>query len=340
MTQRSLLLLLTLLMLALAVCNVLWGSLSIPVADVWHILCGQTVDGHAAWSIIVWQGRVPQTLTALLCGAALGTCGLLLQTAFRNPLAGPSILGIDSGANLGVAVVLLLLGGTATIGGMSVGGHLLVVIAAMAGALLIMALLMLLARMLRSQVMLLITGVIISYVTGSIIQLLNYSATEQGVHSFVIWGMGNFATVGMERLPVFLTLCLAGLGLSLLMVKPLDALLLGNSYAENLGIRIGQVRQMLLLVTGLLTATTTAFCGPISFIGLAVPHLARLALNTAWHRILLPATMLVGANLTLLCNLISTLPRDGSLIPISVITPLIGAPVILYVILKQNNKQL
>ena len=207
----------------------------------------------------------------------------------------------------------------------------------MVGALAIMALLMILSRLLRSQVMLLITGVIISYVTGSIIQLLNYSATEQGVHSFVIWGMGNFASVGIERLPVFCALSFLGLLLVTLLIKPLDALLLGDRYAENLGIRIGRVRQMLLLVTGLLTATTTAFCGPISFIGLAVPHLARLALGTSYHRTLMPATMLIGANLALACNLLSTLPRDGSIIPISVITPLIGAPVVLHVILKQKN---
>ena len=328
---------LTLLMVVLAVCNVLWGSLSIPVGDVWRIVCGGEAEGHPAWSVIVLQGRIPQMLTAMLTGASLGTCGLLLQTAFRNPLAGPSILGIDSGANLGVAIVLLLLGGMASIGNLTIGGHLLVIVAAMAGSLSIMALLMMLSRLLHSKVMLLITGVIISYVTGSIIQLLNYSATEQGVHSFVIWGMGNFASVGTERLPVFCVLASAGLLLALLLVKPLDALLLGDRYAENLGVRIGRVRQMLLLVTGLLTATTTAFCGPIAFIGLAVPHLARLMLGTSWHSTLLPATMLVGANLSLVCNLLSTLPRDGSIIPVSVITPLIGAPVILHIILKQNK---
>ena len=335
--MKTKLYLLALSMALLSVANVLWGSIDIPLRDFWQILCGGEVEGHPAWSIIILEGRVPQMLTALLTGTALGTCGLLLQTAFRNPLAGPSILGIDSGANLGVAIVLLLLGGTASIGSLTVSGHLLVVIAAMAGALGIMALLMLLSRLLRSQVMLLITGVIISYVTGSIIQLLNYSATEQGVFSFVIWGMGNFSSVGIERLPVFCALSVVGLLLALLLVKPLDALLLGDRYAENLGIKIGHVRQMLLLVTGLLTATTTAFCGPISFIGLAVPHLARLALGTSYHRTLMPATMLIGANLALMCNLLSALPRDGSLIPISVITPLIGAPVVLHVILKSNK---
>ena len=219
--MKTKLYLLALSMALLSVANVLWGSLDIPLRDVWQILCGGEVEGHPAWSIIILEGRVPQMLTALLTGTALGTCGLLLQTAFRNPLAGPSILGIDSGANLGVAIVLLLLGGTASIGSLTVSGHLLVVIAAMAGALGIMALLMLLSRLLRSQVMLLITGVIISYVTGSIIQLLNYSATEQGVFSFVIWGMGNFSSVGIERLPVFCALSVVGLLLASAMPRTL-----------------------------------------------------------------------------------------------------------------------
>lgn len=321
----------------LAICNIFWGSLDIPAKDVWCILRGYEAAGHPAWSTIILQGRLPQMLTALLTGTALGTCGLLLQTAFRNPLAGPSILGIDAGANLGVAIVLLLLEGTTTIGSLTLGGHLLIVVAAMAGALAIMALLMTLSKLLRSHVMLLITGVVISYVTGSIIQLLNYSATEQGVHSFIIWGMGNFSSVGTERLPVFCALSCTGLLLAILLIKPLDALLLGDRYAENLGINIRKARQILLLVTGLLTATTTAFCGPISFIGLAVPHLARLMLGTSQHKILIPATMLIGANLALTCNLLSTMPHDGSIIPISVITPLIGAPVVLHIILKQRH---
>lgn len=337
MTTPFKLSLLALVATLLAISNILWGSLDIPAKDVWWIFCGNEVDEHPAWKTIILEGRLPQMLTALFTGAALGTCGLLLQTAFRNPLAGPSILGIDAGANLGVAIVLLLLGGTTTIGSLTLGGHLLVVVAAITGALTIMALLMILSKLLRSHIMLLITGVVISYVTGSIIQLLNYSATEEGVHNFVIWGMGNFASVGTERLPVFCALSCTGLLLALLLIKPLDALLLGDRYAENLGISIGKVRQMLLLVTGLLTATTTAFCGPISFIGLAVPHLARLMFRTSQHKILMPATMLIGANLALACNLLSTMPHDGSIIPISVITPLIGAPVVLHIILKQRH---
>ncbi len=333
--KKTILLFALLRLLALA--NILWGSLSIPPAAVWDILCGADVAEQPSWRFIVWESRVPQMLTALFCGASLSTAGLLLQTAFRNPLAGPSILGIDAGANLGVAVVMLFLGGSVSLGSLTLGGHLLIVLAAMLGAGGIMVVLLLLSSLLRSPVMLLITGVIISYLTGAAISLLNFSATESGVHSYILWGMGNFSGVALDRLPLFIGLCAAGLLMSLLLIKPLDTLLLGEHYAANLGTRIRLTRNALLFCTGLLTATTTAFCGPISFLGLAVPHIARLAMHTAGHRALLPATMLMGACLALLCNLASTLPSNGSLIPINVITPLIGAPVILYVILHTRK---
>ena len=335
MKRAGTLIALILAVATLAMANLLWGAVRIPVSDVWDILCGHDIAGHTAWTYIIRESRIPQMLTALLCGSALSTCGLLLQTTFRNPLAGPSILGIDAGANLGVAIVMLLLGGAFSMGTLTLGGYLLVILAAMAGALGIMALLLGLSQVLRSRIMLLITGVIISYVTGSIIQLLNYSSTEEGVHSFIVWGMGNFSSVSRDRLPVFCLFILTGLLSSALLVKPLDAMLLGERYAQSLGIRVHRIRQGLLLTTGILTATTTAFCGPISFLGLAVPHIARLTLGTSTHRILLPATMLMGAVLTLSCNLLCTLPFGGRVIPINVVTPLIGAPVILYIILKK-----
>lgn len=338
MRHGLLILLLSLLVAVLALCNVWFGSLSIPATAVWQILCGGQVEGHHAWTFIIMESRVPQAITALLCGASLSACGLLLQTAFRNPLAGPSILGIDAGASLGVAVVMLLLGGTVTLGYLSTGGYLLVIMAAMAGALLVMALLLTLSQILRNALTLLIAGVVISYVTGSIIQLLSYLGTEEGVHHYVLWGMGNFGSVSTDRLPVFCALVLSGLAGAVLLVKPLNAMLLGERYAQNLGVNVRRVRQALLLVTGLLTATTTAFCGPVSFLGLAVPHIARMLLRTSTHRILLPASMLVGAALTLGCNLLCTLPGSGTLIPINVITPLVGTPVIMYVILGHNRK--
>ena len=337
--KRFLLIILVMAMFLLALANVLWGSLSIPTEAAWQILCGNNIPEHPSWTYIILEHRIPQMVTALFCGAALSTSGLLLQTAFRNPLAGPSILGIDSGANLGVAVAMLFFGGNLTLGSLSLGGYLLVITAAFAGALAIMVVLLMLSSLLRNQVMLLITGVIISYVTGSVISLLNFSATEEGVHAYIMWGMGNFSGIALDRLPHFVLLCGIGLGVSFLLTKSLDTLLLGDNYATNLGVRIRLTRNALLLCTGLLTATTTAFCGPISFLGLAVPHIARMVMRTSNHRILLPATMAAGACLALACNLCSTLPTNGSIIPINVITPLVGAPVILYVILHSRKRQ-
>ena len=316
--------------------NLFWGSVHIPATAVWDILCGHETD-KASWSFIIWENRLPQAVTALLCGAALSVAGLLLQTAFRNPLAGPSILGIDSGASLGVAIVLLLWGGSLTAGSFSLGGFLLVICAALTGALFITGLLLFFSTLLRNNVMLLITGIMISYLTSSAISLLNYMATDEGVHSYIIWGMGNFSGVSADRLPAFATSLLIGLGGAFCLTKPLNALLLGDRYAENLGISIRRTRTLLLCTTGLLTAVCTAFCGPIAFVGLSVPHLARLLPGTANHRALLPGTLFTGASLTLLCNLISTLPGESGLIPLNVITPVLGAPVIIYVILQQKR---
>lgn len=329
------LLALSLALLALCIASLLCGSVPVPKAEAVDILLHGARPEQRAWGYIIWEMRVPQTITALLTGASLATAGLLLQTLFRNPLAGPSILGIDSGANLGVAIVMLLLGGTMTLGGMSLGGYLLVILAAVCGAGLVMMALISFSMRVRSHVMLLITGVMISYMTSSIISLLNYSATAQGVQAYMVWGMGNFSSVSSERLPLFATLCLLWLALAVLHIKPLNALLLGDQYATNLGYSIRPLRTRLLLITGLLTATTTAFCGPIAFLGLAVPHLTRLVTGTSNHRLLLPTNLLMGACLALTCSLLSNAPSNGSIIPINVITPCIGAPVVLWIILKR-----
>lgn len=331
---RHLIPLLAVAVILLLVANLLCGSVHIPTDEALRILLGQDDGSHPAWTFIMIENRWPAAITALLCGAALGTGGLLLQTTFRNPLAGPSILGIDSGANLGVALVMLLLGNVITFGSLSLGGYLLIVLAAMAGAWFIMLLLLTFSARLRSHVMLLITGIMVSYITGSIISLLNYSATAEGVHAYMMWGMGNFNAVSMDRLPLFTALCTLGLTAALLLMKPMNAMLMGDHYAANLGFSVRSMRTRLLVVTGLLTATTTAFCGPITFLGLAVPHLARLGTGTHNHRQLLPATMLIGSSLALFCNLLSTLP-SGTLIPINVITPCIGAPIVILIILKK-----
>lgn len=327
-------LLLPLLLFMFAV-NLCVGSVNIPFGEVCRILTAQGKVG-STWSYIVLESRLPQAITALLCGASLSVAGLLLQTTFRNPLAGPSILGIDAGANLGVAVATLLWGGSLVAGNISLSGSLLILVSALVGSFAVMLLLLFFSGILHHHIMLLITGVMISYLTSSFISLLNYLATEGGVHSFMIWGMGNFGGVSMTKMPLFATLLLAALTASILMVKPLNALLLGDKYAANIGVSVHDTHRYILLITGVLVSVCTAYCGPISFIGLAVPHLARMVFRTADHRILMPATILVGSILTLFCSFVSTLPGESGIIPINVITPILGAPIILYVILKRR----
>lgn len=327
----------TLAIIILFTLNLIFGAVKIPLADIINIICGKS-SGHASWDYIILQTRLPQAITAVLCGGALAVSGLLLQTAFRNPLAGPSIFGINSGASLGVALVMLLFGGSITSGGISVSGFMAIIIAAFAGAAAVMGILLLFSTMVNSNVMLLIVGIMIGYISSSAISLLNFFATEEGVHSYMIWGLGNFGGVSMNQIPIFSIITLAGLMLSLLLIKPLNAILLGEQYAENLGINTIRLRNQLLFVTGLLTAVTTAFCGPIAFIGLAVPHIARMLLSTDNHKILIPATILTGSAISLLCNIICILPGENGIIPLNAVTPIMGAPVIIYVIMKGKHK--
>lgn len=323
------------IILLLFAANLLVGSVSIPPAEVFRILLGGEGE-KASWNFILWESRLPQALTALLCGGALAVCGLMLQTAFKNPLAGPDILGINSGASLGVALVMLLFGGSITAGAFSLSGFVSVLTGAFVGAMLVMALILFFSTLIKSNVMLLITGIMIGYIASSVIALLNFFATAEGVQSYMIWGLGNFGGVSLQQMPAFAAVTLLGLSGSLLLIKPLNALLLGERYAENLGVNVRRVRNGLLVVTGLLTAVTTAFCGPVSFIGLAVPHVARMVLGTANHRSLLPVTILCGGVVALLCNLLCTLPGEAGIIPLNAVTPFIGAPVIIYVILRQK----
>ena len=326
------------LIVLLFVSNLFFGSVSIPAEAVLQILMGGDVDKES-WSYIVIQSRLPQALTALFCGSSLAVSGLMLQTAFSNPLAGPSILGISSGANLGVAIVMLATGGAIVAGGVTFSGFMSVLVGAFIGSMLIMTLILFLSTFIRSNLMLLITGIMIGYITSSAISLLNFFATEEGVHSYVIWGMGNFGGVSMKQMPMFASCCIVGLFMSVMLIKPLNALLMGNQYAENLGINIRRTRNLLLLATGLLTAVTTAFCGPIAFFGLAVPHVARMILRTENHNTLLPVTILCGAAAALICNLICVLPGEKGIIPLNAVTPMLGAPVIIYVIMKQRKEQ-
>ncbi len=326
------------LILLLVAANLFLGSVDIPAREVVRILGGEEA-AKASWTYIVWESRFPQCMTALLCGAALSASGLMLQTVFSNPLADSSILGISSGASLGVALVMLAGGGTIATGVFTLSGFFSVILGAFLGAIAVLALILFLSSFIKSNIMLLIAGIMIGYIASSLISLLNFFATAEGVQSYMMWGMGNFGGVSLEQLPAFSLLTLAGLVVAVLLIKPLNALLLGPRYAENLGVNIRRVRNYLLLATGLLTAVTTSFCGPVAFIGLAVPHLARLMLGTSNHNSLMPVTLLSGSALALLCNLICVLPGESGVIPLNAVTPILGAPVIIYVIINQRRIQ-
>lgn len=319
---------LCILFFIISICH---GSVDIPLKDIISIFFGNAEVSESS-RFIVLQSRLPQALTALLAGGALSVSGLLLQTAFRNPLAAPDIFGVTGGASLAVAL-LMLAPGLALSG---ILGYLSSVVAAFAGALIVTALIWAFSRRVRSSVILIIVGIMVSYLCSSAITLLNASATEAGVRSFVVWGMGDFSNVSMDAMPLFAAITIITVAATFFLVKPLNAMLMGAQYAEGLGISVRQMRNILLVLTGLLTAVVTAFCGPISFIALAVPHIARLMARTSDHRRLLPATMLMGSTVALLCNVITMLPTDGTILPLNAVTPLIGAPVIIYVIMRKK----
>lgn len=326
-------------LLILFAVSLAYGAVSIPFDQVLQILTGHEVE-RPAWQSIVLHSRLPQAITAVLAGAALAVSGLLLQTLFRNPLAGPSILGISDGANLGVAAVLLYFGGSLSqVTDWPISGYAAIILAAFVGASLILSLIIYFSAKVKNNVMLLIIGIMIGYLTSSLISILNYYASTDKVHAFVMWGLGNFSGVSLEQLPFFSICTISGLLLSLLLVKPLNALLLGERYAANLGIRVKRARLFILICTGLLTASTTAFCGPVSFIGLAVPHMARLLLGSSNHTLLVPVTMLTGACVALLCNILMVIPGSNQILPLNAVTPMLGAPVIIYVIINRKNIQ-
>ena len=314
--------------------NILFGSVSIPADAVINILLGNESE-KSSWNYIVVESRLPQAITALLSGMALSVSGLMLQTAFRNPLADPSIFGISSGAGLGAAFVMLLFGGTMTAGQVSFSGYAAVFFGAFLGAMAVMAVVFAFSLLVRNSAMLLIVGIMMGYIASSAISLLNFFATEEGVKSYLVWGLGSFGGVSMRQLPLFTTVTILSLLSSLLLIKPLNIIQLGRSYAENLGIRTHVVRNCLLVITGILTAVVTSFCGPVSFIGLAVPHLSRMMIRTSHHGILMPVTMLTGSVVALFCNLISALPSSAGLIPLNAITPVLGAPVVIFVIMRK-----
>ncbi len=326
--------LLILFTLILAIGSLFYGSVSIPPTDVLNAITGSS-EADNITKVIIWESRLPMTLTALFAGASLSVAGLILQTVFQNPLAGPSILGVSSGASLGVAIVLLSAGtflSDSTILEMfsSIGGAFL-------GSCIVILLLLLFSTILRGISQLLIAGIMIGYILSSAISLLNFFAPAEGVKSFVIWGLGSYSGIGLQGLPWFIGISGLFLLASFLFIKPLNAFLLGERYAANMGYSIKRQRTLLLGLSGVLTGIVTAFCGPIGFIGLAVPHIARMLFKTSNHVTLIPATILCGASLSLLCCILTIVPGIAGVIPINAITPCVGVPVILYILINKHK---
>ena len=313
---------------------------SIPLLMLCNIMTGSVEMGSELWETVVMTIRLPQVLTAMACGASLSVAGLQMQTIFHNPLAGPSVLGVSSAASLGVALVLLLSGaiGGSTLSRFGIIGNTAITIAAITGALSVMMVIVWLSRKVQGNATLLISGVLIGYIATAIIGVLKAYSSEEDIHAYVIWGLGSFSRVSGGQISVFIGITALLLPLSMLLAKPLNMLLMGDLYALNLGLNVKRARMWIIISAGILTAVVTAYCGPIMFIGLAVPHIARGLFRTSDHRILLPATLLCGMGLALFCNLISKMPGANGVIPINSVTALIGAPIALYVLLKRKRQ--
>ena len=345
MTYRSrniifILLLITLILVFLFL-NMVLGSVSIPMKSIWNILTGQGNEA-TSWQNIIWKSRFPQALTALVAGAGLSISGLQMQTVFRNPLAGPSVLGISSGASLGVAFVVLLSG---SIGGIALShlgfmGEVALSLAAIAGSLSVMSLIVFASHKVKGNVTLLIIGVMIGYLANAIIGILKFFSVEEDIKAYVIWGLGSFSRVSGNQMMLFVTIMAILLPLSFLLVKTLNLLMLGDGYARNLGLNVKQARVLVISCSGVLTAIVTAYCGPIIFLGLAVPHLCRAVFQTSDHRVLMPACLVMGSALALACNLIARMPGFEGALPVNSVTALIGAPVVASVLFRKRKNEL
>ncbi|MGM9798898.1 MAG: iron chelate uptake ABC transporter family permease subunit [Parabacteroides sp.] len=321
--------------------NLLLGSVSIPLRAICEMLLGSE-EQPVVWQNILWKSRVPQALTALVAGAALSVSGLQMQTVFRNPLADPSVLGVSAGASLGVAFVVLLSG---AIGGVALSrlgylGEIALSVAAILGSLSVLALIVFISTKVKGNVTLLIIGVMIGYVANAIIGVLKFFSVEEDIRAYVIWGLGSFARVSGDQMLLFVTLMALLIPLSFLLIKTMNLLLLGSNYARNLGLNIHRARLLVILSAGILVAIVTAYCGPIMFIGLAVPHLARTLFRSSDHRVLMPATVLIGATLALACNLIARMPGFEGALPLNSVTALIGAPVVASVLFRKRKEEM
>lgn len=318
----------------------LLGSVTIPLNEVLTVLTGGEAS-RDAWTNIILKVRLPKAVTAALAGAALSAAGLLMQTLFRNPLADPFALGISSGASLGVALIVLSAGsaGGALLAGFGLVGDIAVTAAASAGAALVMMLALAAARRVSGSVTLLLLGLMFGYISSALVTLLMHTALPERIQAYTNWTFGSFAGVSWGQMPVFAVCVGIGLLLAATTVKALNALLLGENYARSLGMNMRRTRTLIVLASALLAGTVTAFCGPVGFLGIAVPHICRGILRTADHRVLLPAALLCGALAALIASLIAELPGSRTVLPLNAITALIGAPVVIWIVLNGRTQR-
>lgn len=331
--------------IVLLAANLLIGTVRIPLKAVLGLIGGipslltdYSDSNLTIWKNIIVSSRMPQTVTSMLAGAGLAVSGLQMQTVFHNPLAGPSVLGVSNGASLGVAFVVLL---SSSFGGVALSrlgyvGDVAITIAAVIGALAVLALIIVAAQYVRGNVTLLLIGVMIGYLANAIIGVLKFCSPEEDVKAYVVWGLGCFSRTSGTQLLVFTILMCILLPLSMLLIKTMNVLLLGDNYARNLGLDIRRSRIAVIISSGLLAAVVTAYCGPIMFIGLAVPHLVRALFRTSDHRLLMPSTLVTGAALALVCNILARLPGFEGALPVNSVTALVGAPIIAMVLLRKR----
>ncbi|AZJ35325.1 iron ABC transporter permease [Tenacibaculum singaporense] len=329
-------LLLSVLLIIFLLLNISLGSVSIPLKEIFNSLFGNPV-AKDSWETIIINYRLPKAITAMLVGSGLAISGLLMQTLFRNPLAGPFVLGISSGASLGVALLIL---GSSVFGGfflVAIYSNWALAIAASAGSFLVLSAVIIAANRVRNTMSILIIGLMFGSLTSAVISVLAFFSEAEQIQQYLFWSFGSLGNLTWAELSVFGIIYLVGILGTFSVIKPLNSFLLGENYAKSLGINIKKSRNIILLITSILTGVITAFSGPIAFVGLAVPHIAKMIFSTSNHKVLLPAVALIGAIILLICDSIAQLPTSEFTLPINAITSLFGAPVVIWLLIRKKK---
>ncbi len=339
MNQRitGLIFILVILLIILVIVNISLGSVYIPFNKIISFLVGSSLE-EKGWENIILQFRMPKAITAVLVGSGLGVSGLLMQTLFRNPLAGPFVLGISSGASLGVAIAIMagISFGT-VITQLGIGGSWILTFSASLGAFAVLSVVIIVSMKIRDSMSLLIIGLMFGSATGAIVSVLQFFSKAESIQAYLIWTFGSLGGLTWEELKLFIPVILLSLGWASTLSKPLNALLLGDQYARSLGLNIQKTRLIIIILTSLLAGTITAFCGPIAFIGIAIPHITRLLFNTANHKLLFPMVIICGAILMLFCDIIAQIPGKEYTLPINAVTSVLGAPIVIWLVIRRRD---